>query len=386
MDDIALVVYQYHAEPMSKIKVDGPMIFARYIRNVDAWALWERDGTICIPGIFDYLKESEIEAAISLEFDIYRHHLRVPRGEPTMGFARNMFYSPIQQLLRQDPLQWVLMTAVRDDGNYRLITYPYVAKFSDETSKGSFEHLDLHLPSYINHGNGWNKFTSGISLDDEDTDTCLRVVPGFHNHLHDWYERLLQRGFTSSNGSTTNCSKLYTREDRLTWGNAVPHPCPAFGFRLSRPEIIHGPTKPRSQRRRVVYTWPTGISEDGKELDGDGMLDYDGVSACHRDLVAPKRGVGGDLVTGSYPPFRFPADVAIESSYPLGDALLGRRPYNDPQVHKNCEVFLGDDSEAAWKLVEEVRFKLKMRFLQAHAEFIEMERERFKERSFFFRP
>ena len=87
VDEIALGVYQHHAHPISEIKIDGPVIFARYTKDEQAWGIWQREGTICIPDIFAYLKVPEIEEAISLEFDIYRYHLRVPHGEPTMGFA-----------------------------------------------------------------------------------------------------------------------------------------------------------------------------------------------------------------------------------------------------------------------------------------------------------
>ena len=383
-DERTLGVYGYHARPMCEIEIDCRMIFSRYTKDEKAWDIWERDGTICIPGAFGYLNEPEIVEAIGLEFDIYKYHLRVPRGTKTMGFQRNMFYSPVQQLLRQDPLQWALMAAVRDDGNYRLITYPYVAKDSDTETTTFFEHMDLHLDSYMENGNGANQFTSGISLDNENEDTCLRTVRGFHHHIDDWYERLLQRGFSSGNGTTTDCSKWYSKEDRETWGDLVPQPCPALSFRLSRPEIIHGASKDSTIRRRVIYTWPTAILKGGK-LEREGMLDYDGVAACHRDLVAPKRGVGGDLVKKSCPLFRFPADIMMESSYPLGDALLGRRPYDDPYVHRDCQVLLGEDARAAWKCVENVRSKLKARFLEAHGNFIEMEKERYGENSFFCR-
>jgi hypothetical protein len=39
----------------------------------------------------------------------------------------------------------------------------------------------------------------------------------------------------------------------------VPRPCPAYGLRLTRPEIIHGSTLTSNRTRRVIYTWLTAI-------------------------------------------------------------------------------------------------------------------------------
>src|SRR4030095_11236151 len=118
-------------------------------------------------------------------------------------------------------------------------------------------------------------------------------------------------------------------------------------LRITRSEIIHGSTGLAKTRRRVVYIWLTGIKEDHDKLDDENMLRWAEVVACHRDLVAPQRGGGGDKGGRALPPFRFPAAVYMESSYALGDALLGRRKWSDPEVLEQRDILLGNDDDAA---------------------------------------
>lgn len=186
-----------------------------------------------------------------------------------------------------------------------------------------------------------------------------------------------------SSGTTTNCTTQYRAEDQAQWGHPVPSPVPAYGLRISRPEIIHGSTNAGHRRRRVIYTWLTGIQEDHHTLDNPDALNWDEVAACHRDLEAPSKGVGGDRPTHSVPPFRFPASSYMESSYALGDALLGRRKWTDPEVLYQRDVLLGTDDRMAWVLVEKVRSKMLTRFLHHVRELEVLERKMFGSNSFF---
>jgi len=247
---------------------------------------------------------------------MYLHHYRPVPGLPQMGFLGNMFYGLTQQLLRQDPVWYALMVAARPDHCWRLISYPYIAKYAVQGHRTGFLHLDLNMKEYIISGHGANILSSSISLDPEVEKSCTLVVPGFHHHIQQWHERRIARGEDSA-GTTTNCSTQYRTEDRNDWGPPVPRPCPEFGLRLTRPEIIHGSTLSSNSRRRVIYAWHTGIGSDHLTLENPGTLDWQQVAACHRDMEAPARGVGGDIPTHSVPPFRFPAALLLESAYPL---------------------------------------------------------------------
>ena len=60
-------------------------------------------------------------------------------------------------------------------------------------------------------------------------------------------------------------------------------------------------------------------------------------------------------MTHSLPIGRFPASLIVENVYALGDALLVKRRWDDPEVLEIRDILLGSDDHAAWRLVEEVR-------------------------------
>ena len=76
---------------------------------------------------------------------------------------------------------------------------------------------------------------------------------------------------------------------------------------------------------------------------------------CHRDLKAPERDVNGETPSHSMQRYRFPASVVLESAYALGDALLGRRTWDEEEVLMERNVLLGPNDNTANNLVEKVR-------------------------------
>jgi hypothetical protein len=376
-----LVVYRYAPKFTPEFQIDSQAIFRRFAGH-NAWITWDRDGTVILPDIFAYLNQPDIFAAIDTEFAMYRHPYRPVPGRPQMGFLRNMFYSLIQQLVRQDPVWYALIVAARPDHNYRLIYYPYIAKDSDQDERTGFLHLDLNVREFITAGHGANLLSTSLSLDQEDPDTCTIVVPGFHHHIHLWHQRRIARGQDSA-GHTTNCSQQYRSEDRADWGHPVPSPCPAFGLRITRPEIIHGSTATSSHRRRVIFPWYTGIQADHLTLETPGMLNWEQIAACHRDLQAPVKTVNGETPKHSLPPFRFPAAIHLESSYPLGDALIGRRRWDDPEVLIERNILLGPYDAIAFAYVQSKRQKTLKKFQKAFTKLESIERDAFGHNSYF---
>src|SRR5277367_2618757 len=122
---ISLLSNQPNAKK-STFQFNPQHIFHRFA-GPNAWPTWHTDGSIILPDIFDHLNQPDIQTAIDTEFAMYHHHYRPVPGRPQMGFLRNMFYSLIQQLLRQDPVWYAFMVAARPDHSWRLISYPYTS-------------------------------------------------------------------------------------------------------------------------------------------------------------------------------------------------------------------------------------------------------------------
>lgn len=89
---------------------------------------------------------------IEAEFAMYAHHQGLQPGKALHGFGRNMYYSMAQQIIAQDPLLLFLVIASRPDKDFRLCCYPYVVKNAKHKDKTEFEHVDLDIADFIEHG------------------------------------------------------------------------------------------------------------------------------------------------------------------------------------------------------------------------------------------
>ena len=144
-----------------------------------------------------------------------------------------------------------------------------------------------------------------MSHDQEDRQHCTVVVHGFHHHIRDWHHRRIARGDHSA-GATTNCTSQYTSQDRADWRHPVPSPCPAFGLRLTLPQIIHGSTSTSHSRRRIIFPWHTAIQPDHITLGNPVTLYWEQIVACQRELEAPTKTVNGETPNTLFRPSDFP--------------------------------------------------------------------------------
>ena len=71
----------------------------------------------------------------------------------------------------------------------------------------------------------------------------------------------------TSCSSTTNMKGMYTPKDWPIFGKLVLAPCPAWGIRLSRSDIIYSSTNEGTQLRWVMSPWFTAINEDHKAME-----------------------------------------------------------------------------------------------------------------------
>jgi hypothetical protein len=111
-------------------------------------------------------------------------------------------------------------------------------------------------------------------------------------------------------------------------------------------------------------------------------LGWSEVAACHRDMDAPTKGVNGDKPKHFTDQFK-PA-ILMETSYPLGDALLGKRKWIG-EVLDDRDVLLGPDDELAMRFVQEVRERLLDSFCRAFAKLVKREIAAFRANSFFLK-
>ena len=370
---------------VGSINIDPGKIFQRHALP-GAYDRWLTDGTVIMEGIFDYLMSSrEIFDLIDREFDMYKYHTREGmHGKKRNGWIRTMFYSVIQQVVRQDPVCYALNVACRPDMNYRLISYPYYTKDTSPGENTGFKHLDLNVPRLLSEGRGINIVQCSVSVDNEESDGCTIVVPGFHRHIRQWWSRVEERG-NAANGLTTCASKIYTREDEDTFGRFIPTPCPRGGIRITRPDILHGSTPVSRLRRRTILPCYIAVSPDHEKLENEECETWQQLAQCHRSMEAPARSTSGYGFAYGGPGIRFSAGVLLESCSAIGDAITCLRPWDDALVVEELRILLGTDDSRAQQYVQSVRQKLVEKYVRAVKAVFEMERKNYGMESFALR-
>jgi hypothetical protein len=232
-----------------------------------------------------------------------------------------MFYSLIQQLVRVDPVLYAITVAIREDRQWRLVNYPCITRDTDLGESTEDLDLDKDIGRYMEDVQGQGMITGRIALEDEQGDGCT-----------------------------------------------------LFGLKLSRGEINHG-------SGRSLFTCYTGVKENHEELDIKG-LSWNELWECHSDLKTPKKGPDGKSFR--LLPFRFPAAVRLDSCSILGEALLARRGWMDPQVLEERDILLGTDDIKAQKYVEEVRKSMVDAYISGFRKMEKRERAAYGKNSYFF--
>ena len=197
------------------------------------------DSNLIIHDCFSYLEP--LEQLIACEFEMYCA-LYNDSVSGQKGWLCNMYHTLVQQLLWQDPLWYVLIIAARPDHAWRLIAYPYIAKYAVAGNSTGFEHVDVSIDAYFRYCRGENTVQAAFALDVEDEYNCTKIVLGFHKHFHSWASSLQSR----SSVTTSAKSDMYTPEDQCQYGKFQPVPSPKLGARITRATIVHGSTQTAS--------------------------------------------------------------------------------------------------------------------------------------------
>lgn len=120
--------YRFQHDPTDKFDFDANAILDEIDPAIRP--AWERDGTVMI-NAFEWWWEKpadptklSIAEIVFSEFGCMEHHTRLISDTPNLGWQRNMFYSIGQQIMRQDPLYYLLYACLRTDKQWRLISYP----------------------------------------------------------------------------------------------------------------------------------------------------------------------------------------------------------------------------------------------------------------------
>jgi hypothetical protein len=340
-------IYRYNSLVPPPFSFNPERVFERFAES-GSHSSWLLSGSSTVTNIYDYLKDFEISQLIETEFAMYRHHHQSLSSDLESFALRNMYYSGIQQLLRQDPIAYALSAAASPHGIWRLITYPDII---------------------LDGANEWSAPKASVAMQDLGVN-----FPQFDTS-----------NFDTSNLDITQSNVVIERTTPGTPCEDVVHATPIanISLELSRADKLDQSMPRQHHIGQVVRSWYCAIDKDHNLLGNGCALLWDELAACHRDLEAPVRGPYGQLPPFGRPAYRFPGSVVLDSTSALGEALIGRRKWNDPQVLQERDIVLGDDDSRALAFVNQVRERLVKRYLELFPVIESVERAAFGENSYF---
>ena len=326
----------------------------------DIGAAFMKDGSAMLP-VFTWwtAPQADDDAGRSIldmayiEFEMYDWHLRRDYGHSgSLGWLRDMYHAGIQQLMRQDPEYYRSYVALRPDHHWRLISYPYYAKYSKRGDSTFFRHIDINVEQFLRTGRGGNMIQGSVSLDDETKDMCTEILPGMHTRerMDDWHGRVAARmphkKVLSDWVSRVQDKKVWGPDDVKHFGtDFTPVPCPRGYVRITSPLIPHGSTTmpDRDAVRRTMLPWLVGIQDNHTDMEVLEMGTWHEIAMAHIALdAAPRSPSGKPNVYGGIP-YRFPASIPLVVPSPLSQALVGRTRWDMPDVVIERDIVLGKD-------------------------------------------
>jgi hypothetical protein len=360
---------------------------------------WEAEGSVTAP-IFDWWFRHQwpdqpvIWDMVREEFEMYNWHYRKDHGHSgSLGWLRAMYHSGAQQLMRMDPEYYRLYVALRPDHQWRLISYPYYAKFAHRGDNTFFRHIDINIKRYLEDGRGGNMIQGSLSLDDESQDMCTELVPGMHRAglSRQWYERVKARGTiraTRPLGAAVNRIEAnhWTYNDALHFGaDFEPRPCKRGEVRITSPLLPHGSTAmpERDCVRRTMLPWFVGIQSNHADMEVVEMGSWAEIALAHISLEAAPASPSGKPNAYGGIPYRFPASLPLGITSPLSLALVGRTRWDMPDVVKERNLILGDDSEAYVNWLQKWRSAAAVAYKTHHDAAAALEQEIYGHKSFY---
>ncbi|RDW72128.1 hypothetical protein BP5796_08162 [Coleophoma crateriformis] len=351
--------------------------------NTDVLKQFQEDGTITAP-VFKWLYDyPELEEMIDLEFLMYRYHLRETPSRKHWGWCRNMYFSITQQLIRQDPVYYMLYVGLRPDKKWRLISFPYYTKNADVGDSTWFRHIDLNISKIVQNDRGVNMIQGSVSFNDETSENSTVILKGMHRHIKEWWADNCARGNDTDALVQRIDPKHYTDADKEKYGcDWVPVPCQKGEVRVSVPTLPHGANAAVGQRRTML-PWFVGIQEDLKELEvveGGDVLE---LAEAHRNLMAARSSPSGLNPLFGAIPYPFPAAVEVLGICAIGDALTGHRKWTSPAVLRDRDILLGADFQQIQGYIRDSRARAVAAAIDAFQLVKKTEMECFREKSFF---
>lgn len=275
------------------------------------------------------LFKSNVENLIQKEFDFYEYHQGERNGQVNKKWLKTMFYSFIQQIIRQDLEYWLLYVCLRSDRNIRLINYFYYAKFVKSEDYTFFKHIDMNVPMYLKSDQGFQIIQKSIFLNDENELNCIEIVSEFHRHIEDCWKKIECRK-TCSNDWMHSLEKIYIKKNVEIYENFASVSCSRESARMTMSKIFHESTHNiKNIERKTMLSWFVKIRKDDKTLDNEKSDDLLELHVTHKQHIAFALTSSGLINRYDVIFYKFFFSVHLILQSPVNNAIVYKINWND---------------------------------------------------------
>lgn len=352
---------------------------------------WEESGVDSTHLVATWLKDPQLQAALTYEMNAYEHHARDHNGVLVMGL-----HSLISQALAMDPLLW-MWTFAHSSGRDRSVMMvgwplpPLVLRNSQVYDLGIHENVAA-LAKDQGTGILHTLVELSPSTDEEEGDGPVNFYKGFHKHFDDWWRA---SGNTIANARETLASEegclnageaaelMGVEEESVeTTNKAIPNEICVTTFDPRMPYGIEPRTTEtlRFVQHRLVRVYP---DSDGLPYETEAGISAAELVYCHQIKSPPPEPKKKQL-------FQDPESIwtpnnyipTLNGPYPVCKALIGQAPWSDPAVVNNALSWLTARPDEMDKHYNTFKSKIVKNLLSSHDEFKKYEKSRYKEKSY----
>ena len=306
----------------------------------------------------------DLRDIIDLEFDMYRHHNRIGRGEAEKkdGKLHNMIFSIIQQLARADPALYIASVSLRKDHETRLVSLPQCTRYIQRSDEADA----FYIPERFE---GEHQVYDEICLDGGQE---YEFLGGFTaDDLEEW--SVGHQG-ERKNGQAVETLVTFVKDRGHKWNAAVPQMGDVVFMAPGKPTRLQSQTQ---NHYRAISASFVAIKADGESLEGGSSLGE--VSTSHLRLWnVPKQDTAAPLM-----PFKFAPAVELCGLGYISDALVGRRSWDSSLILKERDHIMSCSSASFNKWYGQWKKKATRLVREAREAVKEDEKAAFGKRSYF---
>lgn len=343
--------------------------------TADVWkTMWDTQGCVTFP-VFEWLFDDwdgdhpdGLAGLFEEEFDLYDWHYRPRDHVVRAGNAKNMWFSLIQQLIRQDPVYYMLHVLLRPDHQWRLVSFPFYTKSAYPEEATGFRRLDFDVTDLIGKKRCVNQIRGSVAMLDEDDDNCTEVLGGMDSCLAQWWADLSSRNVTENDLRAQITPAMWTPADETKYGLKWGSRCLVAGEALfTLPTTPYGSTGPATTQMRSISPCFVGVREDHNSLDCLESGSWGELSACHRDFTSPAKTPSGQSSAkgGGSLPYAFAASTQLTDLGYISNALVGRERWTSVNVVRELDILFGLDNTAATLYINNWRTQARERYIAA---------------------